>query len=239
MDSPVQKPERMEESQAEAGRLERLKIWMISTLGYWAIQWIGSTLRWEIEGAGNQETIHAEGKKIIYVFWHGRMFMACYFFRRRGIVVMASRNRDGEYMARVIRRFGYDTARGSSSRGGRRALADMIQLLRRGRDVAFTIDGPRGPRYIAKPGAAYLARKTGNPVLPFIISAEKKWVLGSWDRFQIPKPFTRCAVLFGAPIHVEPDASEESLEVAQHQIQRSLDDLHDRGDTRWGGRADR
>jgi lysophospholipid acyltransferase (LPLAT)-like uncharacterized protein len=217
---------------------ERLKLRSISSLGYWAIALIGKTLRWEVEGSEGEKAIHASGKRIIYVFWHGRIFLATYFFRKRGIVVMASNNKDGEYMARVIRRFGYGTARGSSSRGGRRALAEMVRGLRGQKDVAFTIDGPRGPRYQAKPGAAYLAWKTGCPVLPFCISAEKKWVLNSWDRFQVPKPFTRSLVLFGPPIHVAPGGSEEEIDHAQQQIQQSLDELRSRGELRWGVRED-
>lgn len=213
---------------------ERLKVWSISSLGYWAIALIGKTLRWEVEGSEGERAIHASGKQIIYAFWHGRIFLATYFFRKRGIVVMTSSNKDGEYMARVIRRFGYGTARGSSSRGGRRALAVMVRGLRGQRDVAFTIDGPRGPRYQAKPGAAYLAWKSGCPVLPFCISAQKKWVLNSWDRFQVPKPFTRSLVLFGPPIHVPPGGSEEEIDRAQQQIQQSLDELRKRGDLRWG-----
>jgi lysophospholipid acyltransferase (LPLAT)-like uncharacterized protein len=218
--------------------VERAKIWIISFLGYCTIQLIGRTLRWDVEGSASEKAIHDSGKRIIYVFWHGRMFTACYFFRKRGIVVMASNNKDGEYMARVIRRFGYGTARGSSSRGGRRALAEMVRGLRRQKDVAFTIDGPRGPRYRAKPGAAYLAWKTGYPVLPFCISTEKRWVLNSWDHFQIPKPFTRNLLLFGTPIYMKPDGTEDEMDNAQRQIQLSLDELRDRGDRRWGGQAD-
>ena len=116
----------------------------IAGIGYWVIRLIGATLRWEVEGWENHRSIVDAGKKIIYTFWHGRIFMATYFWRNRGIVVMTSQNRDGEYIARVIRRFGYGAARGSSSRGGRRALVEMIHEMRRSNDVAFTIDGPQG-----------------------------------------------------------------------------------------------
>lgn len=239
MNSPEMRSEVEEGGTTGLSVFERLRVWFISTIGYWAIRLICSSLRWEIEGWENYEAVGAAKKRVIYAFWHGRIFMATYFWRRRGIVVMTSQNKDGEYIARVIQRFRYGAARGSSSRGSRRALVEMIHFLRRGQDVAFTIDGPRGPRYVAKPGAAYLAWKTGHAVLPFSISLRKKWVLHSWDHFQIPKPFTRCLVLIGAPIYVQPNATEEEIDRTQQEIQHSLDRLRDDGDTRWGGQEDR
>lgn len=146
---------------------------------------------------------------------------------------MISQNRDGEYISRVIQRFGYGVARGSSSRGSFGATVEILQVLRDGQDVGLSIDGPRGPRYVAKPGAAYLARKSGNPVIPFNISAEKKWVMKSWDHFQVPKPFSRAVVLIGEPIYVHEGAAEEEVGRAEAEIQRSLDDLRSRGDAWW------
>ncbi len=222
----------------QSGGWEKLKSWLISSVGCWAIRCIGATLRWQIEGLEHHEAIGASGRNRVFVFWHGRMFTAAYYFRNRDIVVMASRNRDGEYMARVIHRLGYRTVRGSSSRGSRRALVGMIQELRRKKDVAFTIDGPRGPRYIAKPGATYVAWKTGNPVLPFNISARNKWTLSSWDAFQIPKPFSPVVLLFGAPIIIPSAASDQEIDEAQQEVQRSLDALRRRGDSYWRRRID-
>jgi lysophospholipid acyltransferase (LPLAT)-like uncharacterized protein len=212
---------------------DRLKIWLISLLGYWAIRIIGGTLRWQVEGRENLQAIYGAGKNAIFTFWHGRIFMGAYFFRNRGIVVMTSRNRDGEYIARVIRRFGYGAARGSSSRGGKRALVEMIQVMRNRKDVAFTIDGPRGPRYVAKPGAVWIAAKTGNAIFPFHVSPRNKWVLNSWDHFQIPKPFTRVLLLMGAPIYVKEDATAAEFEESQQELQRALADLRRRGDGYW------
>jgi lysophospholipid acyltransferase (LPLAT)-like uncharacterized protein len=165
--------------------------------------------------------------------------MATYHFRNRGVVVMTSQNRDGDYIARVIEKFGYRAARGSSSRGSRGATIECLRAMKDGRDLGITIDGPRGPRYVAKAGAAYLARKSGNPVVPFNISVEKKWVMRSWDHFQVPKPFSRAIVLIGNPIYVDASATEEQIEVVENQIQSSLDDLRDRGDSWWGGEPDR
>ena len=164
--------------------------------------------------------------------------MATYRFRGQGIVVMISRNRDGEYISRVIRRFGYGVARGSSSRGSHGATVEILRAMGKGQDVGLSIDGPRGPRYVAKPGAAFLAKKSGNPVLPFNISVEKKWMMKSWDHFQVPKPFSRAVVLIGNPIYVNENASEEEVGMAEAKIQRSLEELRDRGDSWWGGEPD-
>ena len=214
-------------------RIDRFKIRLISGVGYWAIRIVCSTLRWQVEGWENFTVIHASGKRVIGVFWHGRIFMSGYFWRNYGFVVMVSQNKDGDYVARLMPRLGYGVARGSSSRGGRRALLEMIRVLRQNGDVAFTIDGPRGPRYVAKPGAAYLGWKTGNGIMAFNISVKKKWVLKSWDHFQIPMPFTQALVIIAPPIYVKPGASEEEIRSAEEQIQRSLDDLRERGDRHW------
>ncbi len=238
MDSSVANEVELESPTRSRGLLHRFLVWLVSTAGSCAVRAICSTVRWQVEGMEHHQGILDRGNRIIFVFWHGRILMATYFWRNRRIVVMTSRSREGDYIARLIRLFGYGAARGSSSRGGRRALVEMIRELRRDTDVAFTIDGPRGPRYVAKPGAAWLAAKTGDAVLPFHISCRHRWVLSSWDRFQIPKPFTRVLVLIGAPIYVRPEANEQELDEAQQLIQQSLDDLRERGDSRWGPRAD-
>jgi lysophospholipid acyltransferase (LPLAT)-like uncharacterized protein len=213
--------------------LERFKFWLFSSLGYWAMRAITCTLRWEVEGWENY--VPATGRKdsVILTFWHGRILPATYFFRNRGVIVMTSMNRDGEYIARVIKRFGYVAARGSSSRGGRTALVEMVRGLRSGSDVAFTIDGPRGPRYVAKQGAVWLAARTGHAICPFHICAKRKWELNSWDRFQIPIPFTRMFVIIAPPILVPREASEPELEPYQAQLQRTLDELLNRADSHW------
>ncbi len=211
----------------------RVKVWLGSELGYWIIRWIGATLRIEVQGEENHHALVQGNERIIYAFWHGRIPAATYFWRNRGIVVMTSQNRDGDYIARMIRRFGYGAARGSSSRGGRRALVEMIRELRRGRDAAFTLDGPRGPRYVAKPGAVWLAAKTGAAILPFHCSARRSWVSKSWDLFQVPRPFARVLVLVAPPMRIPADASEQETEQAQERLQCVMEELLRRGDSYW------
>jgi lysophospholipid acyltransferase (LPLAT)-like uncharacterized protein len=191
------------------------------------IKLIGRTVRFEIEGWDNWEAASRDGKIPIYTFWHNRVFLATYFWRRRRIVVMTSRSFDGEYIARFIQRFGYGAARGSSTRGAIGAVVEMVRLMRAGCPTAFTIDGPKGPRYVAKMGAVLLAKKTGNPILPFTITAWKFWeAKKSWDRFQTPKPFTRACVIIAPPIYVPSDADEERLKEKRDELQGALDNIN-------------
>ncbi|MCY3756390.1 MAG: DUF374 domain-containing protein, partial [Acidobacteria bacterium] len=137
-------------------RWQRVWIAVVTRVGAWMVGWIGRTLRWESRGDEHLEQIYRSGKKAIFTFWHCGIFPATWYWRDRGIVVMTSQNVDGEYIARIIRIFGYGAARGSSSRGGMKALAEMSGKLKQGNDVAFTVDGPRGPRFDAKIGPVLL-----------------------------------------------------------------------------------
>ena len=211
---------------------DRIRVGAVAWLGRRVIGLIGRTLRWNVVGWEKLEAVHGAGKRWILAFWHGRLFLASWYFRNRGIAVMTSRNRDGEYIARVIESLGYRPVRGSSSAGGHGAAREMLRTLRQGGDVGFAIDGPRGPRYVAKAGAAYLAWKSRNPVIPFGISVERKWTLGSWDGFQVPKPFSRAVLLIGDPIPVECAAAGE-LDACRARIQEALDELRLRGDGWW------
>jgi lysophospholipid acyltransferase (LPLAT)-like uncharacterized protein len=192
------------------------------------IRVVCSTLQWEVVGREYLDAVLADGHRPIFTFWHVCILSATWFWRNRGIVVMSSVSRDAEYTGRVIKRFGYGTARGSATRGGGRALAEMAQCLDNGMEVGFTIDGPRGPAYLAKPGAVTLARHTGQPILPFHIAASRYIEVPSWDRFQIPLPFTRTVCFVGEPIYVPRDAPGEEITARQAALQSALDRL--RGD---------
>jgi len=193
------------------------------------IKLIGRTVRFEIEGWNNWAAASRDGKIPIYTFWHNRVFLATYFWRRRRIVVMTSQSFDGEYIARFIQRFGYGAARGSSTRGATGAVVEMVRLMRAGCPTAFTIDGPKGPRYVAKMGAVLLAKKTGNPILPFTITARRFWeAKKSWDGFQTPKPFTQARVIIAPPIYVPSDADEEQLKEKRDELQGALDNINQR-----------
>jgi lysophospholipid acyltransferase (LPLAT)-like uncharacterized protein len=190
---------------------------------------ISRTIRWQVEGWENWEAATRDGQIPIYTFWHNRVFLATYFWRKRRIVVMTSQSFDGEYIARFIQRFGYGAARGSSTRGAVGAIIEMTRLMRAGCPTAFTIDGPKGPRYLAKMGAVLLAKKTGHPILPFTISARHWEVTKSWDRFQVPLPFTRARVDIASPIFVPADTDDGGLETKRAELQAALDEINKLG----------
>jgi len=205
-----------------ASRTKRIQAHLISILGYRLVQLLGSTLRWKTEGLEHFDAIVAGGHQPVMAFWHGRILPATYYFRRRGIVVITSENFDGEWIAGIIERFGYGTARGSTSRGGRKALLQLTRDLAAGKPAGFTLDGPRGPARVAQPGAVWLAKATGHPLLPFHLEARRHWTLRSWDRTQIPKPFSTVAIAMGEPLHVEADADDEGLERARLMLEERL-----------------
>ncbi len=195
------------------------------------IKLIGWTVKFEVEGWENWEAASQGDNIPIYTCWHNRVFLATYFWQRRRIVVMTSQSFDGEYIARFIQRFGYGAARGSSTRGGTGAIVEMVRLMRADCPAGFTIDGPRGPRYVAKMGAVLLAKKSRQPILPFTITASRFWAARrSWDHFQVPWPFTHARVEIARPIFVPPDADETALAKSRDELQRALDEINKRGE---------
>jgi lysophospholipid acyltransferase (LPLAT)-like uncharacterized protein len=207
---------------------QRAEVAVIAGLGYPLINALGHTLRWRVEGLHHLDAIAASGRRPVMAFWHGRILPATFYFRRRGIVVITSENFDGEWIARIIERFGYGTARGSTTRGGQRAMKQLVRDMEEGKPAGFTLDGPRGPARVAQPGAIWLARATGNPVLPFHLEASSHWTMRSWDRTQIPKPFSTVALVVGEPLEVPREATDEQMESARHELERRLAALETR-----------
>jgi len=200
----------------------------IASIGYPLIAALGRTLRWRVEGLEHFDRVTESGRQPVMAFWHGRILTATYYFRRRGIVVITSENFDGEWIARIIERFGYGTARGSTSRGARRAMLQLVRDMKQGKPAGFTLDGPRGPARVAQPGAVWLAGVTGNPLLPFHLEASSHWTLRSWDQTQIPKPFSTVALVIGEPIDVPSTESETQLEESRQQLETALSKLEAR-----------
>jgi lysophospholipid acyltransferase (LPLAT)-like uncharacterized protein len=207
---------------------KRAQVAAIAALGYPLINALGHTLRWRVEGLQHYDAIVASGRQPVMAFWHGRILPATFYFRRRGIVVITSENFDGEWIARIIQRFGFGTARGSSSRGGLKAMLRLVRDMEEGKPAGFTLDGPRGPARVAQPGAVWLARATGNPVLPFHLEASSHWTMKNWDRTQIPKPFSTVALVVDEPLEVPSDASDADLEAARRELERRLGNLEQR-----------
>src|SRR5262245_54385155 len=212
-------------------RLKRIQAPLISILGHRFIAALGATLQWRTEGLEHFYSLARSGRQPIMAFWHGRILPATYFFRRRGIVVMTSENFDGEWIAGIIERFGYGAARGSTSRGGSRALLQMARELEAGHPAGFTVDGPRGPARVVQPGTVWLAKATGHPVLPFHLEASRHWTMNSWDRTQVPKPFATVAIAMGQPLDVPKDADEGAIEAARKTVEERLLTLEQRAAT--------
>jgi len=206
----------------KASRLKRMEAAAISVAGARLIAALGSTFRWRSEGLEHFDAIVRSGRQPIMAFWHGRILPSTYFFRNRGIVVIISENFDGEWIAGIIERFGFGTARGSTTRGGRRALLQLTREVAGGRPAGFAVDGPRGPARVAQPGAIWLAKATGNPVLPFHFEADRFWTMNSWDRTQIPKPFATVALAVGEPLEVSGDSTDDGLEIARLELEARL-----------------
>lgn len=209
--------------------VKRAEVAAIAAVGVPAISALGSSLSFRVEGL-NHLHFDDNGRRPIMAFWHGRVLTATYYFRHRGIVVMISENFDGEWIGRIIERFGYGTSRGSTSRGGQRALVRLKREMEQGRPAGFAVDGPRGPARKVQPGVVWLAKLTGNPVVPFHMEASKFWSLGSWDRTQIPKPFSTVALAVGVPIDVPAEADEVDLEAKRLEVETALLSLEKRTD---------
>jgi lysophospholipid acyltransferase (LPLAT)-like uncharacterized protein len=210
-----------------ASRAKRLQVAAIASIGYPVLALLGSTYRFTVEGLEHLHDAQALGHPI-HAFWHGRILPGTIYFKRRGIVVITSENFDGEWIARIITRFGFGTARGSSSRGARKAMRQLIRDVRT-HPVAFTLDGPRGPARVAQPGAVWLAKATGNPIIPFHLEADRHWTLRSWDRTQVPKPFARVALVFAPPLIVAADADGDALRASGRQLESALAACERRG----------
>ncbi len=218
----------MNDADWRASRLKRVEVAAIAAFGYPVLAALGRTYRWREEGAGHLQSVLASGRQPILALWHGRILPATIYFRDRGVVAITSRNFDGEWIARIMRRFGYLQARGSTSRGGATALHQLSRDMATGRPAAFTVDGPRGPAYQAQPGAVWLAKVTGNPIVPFHVEAAPCWTAHSWDRAQIPKPWSRVAMVIGTPLDVPPDADDALMEATRLDLERRLADLEGR-----------
>lgn len=163
--------------------------------------------------------LQLDRNRVIYGLWHGRQFLLVGTMRHRGTeppsrgtphaAVMTDLSWAGEIQTRILERLGYLPVRGSSKRGGARALLAMSRIMLQGIAVGFALDGPRGPIYQSKPGILFLARKHGYPIVPLMAGAEKAWVLDrTWCRYMLPKPFSRCYVAFGAPLRLTPNGED-------------------------------
>jgi len=198
---------------------QRILLWMIEWAGYLAIRLLCPTVRFAVSWEDESPKSLAERPRV-YSFWHNCMIPAMYWCRDLQVRVMSSDSFDGEYTGRIMQKFGFVKVRGSSSKGAVRALLGMRREIEQGWTVAFTIDGPKGPRYVAKPGPVVLARSTGAAMVVFHIAIERAWVLKTWDGCMIPKPFSRALMRVSREIYVPRDGGDEEY---LGELQAALD----------------
>jgi lysophospholipid acyltransferase (LPLAT)-like uncharacterized protein len=203
---------------------QRILLWFISWASYLAISLIGPTLRYSISWEEPPSPPDATyEKRVIYSFWHRAVFASAWLWKKTGIAVMVSCSFDGEYIARTIEKLGFVAVRGSSSRGGAPALLALRSELEEGNLVAFTIDGPRGPKYVAKPGPVLLSRASSLPMAAFYVALGDAWVLNTWDALMIPKPFSKALVRFSAKMRVPAEADEAQMAEYHAKLQAALE----------------
>lgn len=199
--------------------------------------WCGSCRLVHRENEGAERDAIAQFGGCVYPTWHQRMFYFFYDFGARHVTMMISKSKDGEYANALAVRLGFRSVRGSATREGRTAMHALIELLRerRGETAGMMADGPKGPPRVLKMGTIKIARDTGMPIVPMMYGAEKRIVFRSWDRYFLPRPFTRVVILHGDPVVVPPDADDEECEAIRRRIERALNDMADRCDRWWGG----
>jgi lysophospholipid acyltransferase (LPLAT)-like uncharacterized protein len=198
------------------------KVRRVAAVGQRLLESILATCRIRTVGEENFRPYWDAGKPTVFVLWHGRLLPCTYHHRHQNVVTLVSRHRDGEYIARIVERWGFVPVRGSSSRGGLEALRELMRWVRRGRSLAITPDGPRGPREVMKTGPLLIAQRTGAPIIPTECTASRAWFFGGWDRFLIPKPFSRITIEYGEPLFVPRGAGEAELEEIAREVERRM-----------------
>jgi lysophospholipid acyltransferase (LPLAT)-like uncharacterized protein len=173
-------------------------------------------MTWRVRRMNHEalDAMRASGQRVIFTLWHGELLPLLWAHRAEGVAVVISEHRDGEIVAQIAERLGYSTVRGSSSRGGGRALIGLMRALQAGHDGAVTPDGPRGPAHVFAPGAAIASQRTGVPLAMIRATASRAWRLRSWDRFLVPKPFATVRVIYGPIVPVDVDSPRAAAEEA-------------------------
>lgn len=210
-----------------SGRGRRFRVAVVSAIGGLIIRLLGLT--WSVRRVGGEtfDAMLRRGEPFIVVFWHGEIVPVTWVHRHRGIAPLISRHADGEMIARIVEGLGYRTVRGSTTRGGVRALLETAQRVKEGITVGFTPDGPRGPRHVFAPGALIVAQRTGRPIVALGATASRAWRLRSWDRHLVPKPFATVTIRYSEPQYVRADQARDAVQ-EQARFEALLNSLADR-----------
>lgn len=198
---------------------KKLTLLIVPFLGALYLKLVKLTGTYRVEGGEHLESVEKGGRGSVWVVWHNRLIGAIILHRGKNVGALISQSYDGELIARVVERLGYTALRGSTTRGGAGALKAVLRHIRAGHAAVFTPDGPKGPRYEVQQGAAYAAMKAGVPVLPLGVAASGKKVFRSWDRFQLPLPFSKVQVVYGVPLTFTGD---EDVDEVREKIRAAL-----------------
>ncbi len=191
-------------------------------LGSAAVWLLGRSWRIEMRHEPGYDAALAANEPVLFAFWHARQLPLVWTHRGRGIVVLVSRHHDGELITRILLRLGFGAARGSSTRGGEAAILGLRRAAQAGRCIAITPDGPRGPAEQAKDGVVFLAGQLGVRVVPVATAARDAWVMRSWDRFRVPRPFARVCVTMGTPLTIAPERDAATMARERARIEAAL-----------------
>lgn len=206
--------------------------------GLMILKILSATYRLRMVDPQHESRTLAKDGSLIYASWHQRFFPGITFFAtRKPIAILISQSRDGELMARVVNILGWQAVRGSSSKGGSEGLQQLKHLARSGCKIGHIVDGPKGPFGVIKPGLLRIAQVSGMAIVPTITSAERRWTFKSWDRFMVPKPFSRVIIRFGEPIAIPADLDENAFEEQRLYIERRMQELYEDTDRIWSGRC--
>lgn len=209
----------------------RVRPVVLSRFAFWLVRFLGST--WRIQVLNYEAADQVEGGKIL-CGWHGRSMIASVYFRKQGFWVIISKSKDGDIQTHVFENLGFQVIRGSTGRGGERALIESIRELRKGSTMAITPDGPRGPNKVIQGGIMLMAKKANAWLVPCGVSARPRFLAKSWDRYMVPLPFARCIMIFGEPVRLPEDATDEQIEEVRLQLQAECSRLEDEAERMMG-----
>jgi len=219
-------------------RWRNLEWFLAEWVGTWLWGLICRSLRLEVHGDEQLEAIEKQFGAIVFVSWHFELLATLYHHRHVGGYAFVSEHADGELIARALRRIGYTSIRGSTTHGGARGLIQLVRKMREGGSLGFVPDGPRGPRCVAQPGVVVLSQKSGCPIVPMGFASRRFWQLRSWDRFRVPKPWSRAVLCYGEPILVPPKLTEADLEVWRKRVEDAITEATRRAEALVGIRPE-
>ena len=200
---------------------DKLKDILLPPLAYLILKLINITVSYQVENEVELKEV-ADDKAVIIALWHDQLWYPSYYLRDRGYVALADISRLGDCIAYALKKSGFKMIRGSTSRGGSASLRKLLRSLKNKETLTITPDGPKGPRHKIKPGIVYLGEKTNSLIVPLGVAFKNKWQLGTWDKFQIPHPFTKATLVFGTPFKID---SSTKLAEKQELIEQRMDNV--------------